>query len=220
MKAKIKMLNVLLIILLVGFAACEGEQGEVGPKGDTGEQGLQGEPGEQGPRGESGDVEALSFGGIELTVSGVRDGEDYTHVIDFKYALRDPYASNWYEAGAEGDKNFTIKREYKFAAKPNAKTLASLDNIISLQFTEVDGDPVFKSLDFAATVIYGNQLAHVSRYVSALDGENNFTISDYSFDAEKGALVFNFTYSYVDYNDETVEINGKVDVVVYKITPA
>lgn len=36
--------------LVIGFTACEGDQGEIGPKGDPGAQGEAGVPGAQGPQ--------------------------------------------------------------------------------------------------------------------------------------------------------------------------
>lgn len=45
---------------------------------------------------------------------------------------------------------------------------------------------------------------------------NNFTISNYTYDTATGTLKFNFTYSYEVYEEETVELTGKVNVIVYK----
>ena len=62
------LLGAVLVALSIGFTACEGDQGEIGPKGDPGAKGDQGAPGAQGSKGdrgdqgEMGDKESASFG--------------------------------------------------------------------------------------------------------------------------------------------------------------
>ncbi len=70
----------LLIIALFIFAACEGDQGEIGPEGPIGEQG---EPGADGQNGEDGlNYEVSGF--ISGTVEGTRkDGVTFSEDIEF-----------------------------------------------------------------------------------------------------------------------------------------
>lgn len=95
--------KLILIILCIFLASCDGDDGSVGPPGDPGPQGIQGEqglvgpPGPQGetgppgvagpqgvqgpigPQGEPGlpgSVESISFGGYELRDPGIAHTEE------------------------------------------------------------------------------------------------------------------------------------------------
>ncbi|HYF68481.1 MAG TPA: hypothetical protein VD884_10100 [Ohtaekwangia sp.] len=78
--------------------------------------------------------------------------------------------------------------------------------------------PVFdNSFDFSTMFIANNSYFYLNTHVNSYDDNGkNFIITDYSYDEESGNLKFNFTYSYSDYNDETVEVSGKVNVIVYR----
>lgn len=206
-----------MVALAVGFTACEGDQGEIGPKGDPGAQGEQGIPGEQGPKGEGGDIEAASFGNVQLTISGVDlKGQAYTEVVDYKY-LPDNHLgySSWYRNGAE-KLSFEVMREHRVEAKDNGRSKA-MGNVAELLVAQVDGELVLNRFMFQAMIIVGNAFVNVSDHVDAIDTESeNFVISNYSFNEETGALTFDFTYSFQDYGDNTVELSGKVNVKVYE----
>lgn len=213
----IKFLPVMMMLALaVGFTACEGDQGEVGPKGDSGAQGEPGVPGAQGPQGEPGATESTSFGNVELTISGVdHEGEAYNEVLDFKYlAYDDVYSSVMHEY--EGNKrSFHFSREYKPAANPNAKTEASANNRMSLDLNENDGVIVPGHFFVEANILNGRKIINFYLTREQYELEDTFTVTDFSYDEATGALKFNFIYSEEDGNGEILEIKGKVDVIVY-----
>ena len=210
------LLGTMMVILAIGFTACEGDQGEIGPKGDAGAQGEKGTQGEQGIPGEKGNTEGTSFGNIELTVSGVdmRD-EAFTEVIDFKYLpYNDPSHSIWYNDGND-NMTFSILREYKVAAKTNGRT-QDMGNVVKLEFSKVGDDLVLDNFSYSTSIIVNNSLIYVYDYVSGMeDDAENFIISGFSYNETTGALKFNFTYSYDD-GEEQREFSGKVDVIVYE----
>jgi hypothetical protein len=231
MKTKFKMLlSSMMVVVAIGFTSCEGDQGEIGPKGDQGTQGekgtqgtqgVQGVQGAEGVDGQHGDSEAASFGNIELTVTGVDiHGDDFTEVVDFKYLpYNDLYNSMWYVDG-DDNKRFSIRREFKVAAKTNGRGQDSGNNA-DFNLSVVDGELVLENFYFSATVIAGNSM--LSLYDEVYSGnveDRNFVITDYAYDEAKGTLKFNFTYSYTDYNDQPVTISGKVNVIVYEGQPA
>lgn len=219
MKTKFSvLLRLMMLVIALGFTACEGDQGEIGPKGDPGAQGEQGLEGDQGPQGEKGDTEATSFGNVALTISGVDlHDEAFTEVVDFKYLpYNDAFGSSWYEHDEDGNRTFRIQREYKIAAKANGRS-QDTGNTIELNLSQVGSDLVLNDFNFSATVIVGNSLVYVNTYVNSTDDEGkNFIISDYSYDEANGTLKFNFTYSYIGYNDEPVELSGTVNVIAYE----
>lgn len=214
---KIKFLPVIIMMALaVGFTACEGDQGEVGPKGDPGAQGEPGAQGPQGPQGEPGATEATSFGNVELTISGRDyDEEAYTQVLDFKYLLDDNvYSSQTYVYG-ENKRNFYIGREYKAAATPNAKVEASMGNMVSLNLTENDGVVTLGNFYIEANFLNGRIIVYFYFVREAYELEDKYSVTDFSYDEATGELKFNFIYT-----DEELEIKGKVDVIVYEANPA
>lgn len=207
---KIKFLPVMIMMALaVGFTACEGDQGEVGPKGDSG---AQGEPGAQGPQGEPGATEATSFGNVELTISALDyDEEAYTQVLDFKYLSDDNvYSSQTYIYG-ENKRNFYIGREYKAAANPNAKVEASSGNTMGLNLAVRDGVVTFDYFYVEANFPKGRKIISFYFVGEAYELEDKYSVTDFSYDEATGALKFNFIYT-----DEALEIKGKVDVIVYE----
>lgn len=210
MKSKFKLLlGLMMLVLTIGFTACEGDQGEVGPKGDTGAQGSQGEPGAQGPQGVSGSTEDTSFGNVELTIS--RGGA--THVIDFKYLPDNaPINSAVLEKVSDDGIDFRITREMKVASEvdPSAKTLA-MGYEVYLHIGVVDGELIPERFQFNAPVLNGRKWESIYHYADFSVTQNDFTISDYSYDTATGVLQFNFTYTYGE-----TEVAGKVNVVVYE----
>lgn len=205
-----------MLVLMIGFIACEGDKGEVGPKGDSGEQGLQGESGVPGQQGEAGNVEAASFGNIELTIPS----ESYTHILDFKYLpYNDPSFSAVFENFEGNGIEFRIMRDYKVAATVNAKTQAAShagSNQVYLQIGLIDGVLTPESFQINAVVLNDRKIDGVYHSTNFCD-ENDFAISDYVFDTTTGILKFNFTYSYRDAStEETVHVSGKVNVIVYE----
>lgn len=213
MKEKFKLLlGLMMLVLMIGFTACEGDQGEVGPKGDTGVQGSQGEPGAQGPQGESGSTEDTSFGNIELAISS----EGTTHIIDFKYLpANEPINSAVFEKISDDGIEFRITREMKVISEvdPSAKTQAIgySGYEVYLQISVVDGELIPEKFQFNAAVLNGRKWDNIYHYTDFSGVENDFTISDYSYDAATGVLQFNFTYTYGE-----TEVAGKVSVVVYE----
>lgn len=199
----------MMLALAVGFTACEGDQGEIGPKGDPG---AQGEPGALGPQGEPGATEATSFGSVELTISGVDyDGETYSQVLDFKYLADDDiYSSHMYEYEGTDKRHFHVRREYKPKANPNAKTEAISGNRMSLSLSEHEGVIAPGNFYVEAQILHGRKIINFFFAGETYELEDTFTVTDFSYDDATGALKLNFIYS----KDE-LEIKGKVDVIVY-----
>jgi hypothetical protein len=222
MKTKFRMLfGATMVALSIGFTACEGDQGEIGPKGDPGakgDQGAQGPQGEKGDQGEMGDKEAASFGNVELTISGTdTKGNAYEEVLDFKYLLDEhPEYSYWYEDEDSGEKIFLIGREYKISGKTNAGGRDVLSPLM-LNVKLVDDELVLSYFGFSATFIVGSTYHQTGWEVdSSSDGAEGFVISNYSFNEETGELSFDFTVTY-DQFGEPVELTGKVNVLVYGV---
>lgn len=221
MKTKFKfLLGIMMLALTIGFTACEGDQGEIGPKGDTGAQGEPGVPGAQGPQGEAGGTEATSFGNVELTVSGVRPNEDFSDVIDFTEVIDYKYIVNSMPSsfvfGDSEEKQFYLLREFRVSAKENARTQDYYDlNTLAFSFSEIDGEIEVDFLHFSATLIDQNTMFMVGNEFESSELENDFEVTDYSYDETTGAVKFNFTYSYEE-GDDTFEVSGKVNVTVYK----
>lgn len=216
----------MMLVASMGLTACEGDQGEIGPKGEPGskgDQGVQGEKGgkgDQGVPGQDGNSESASFGNVEFTVSSVdEDGEEFSQVLDFKYLpYSDPSNSYWYENG-DGEKVFRFGRERKISAPTNGRADV-MDNTVEMAMVQIGDDLVLDYFSFGTVIIVKNSLSHIHHYVESYDENGkNFVISNYSFDEATGALKFDFTYSYADSNDESVEISGKVDVIVYHSMP-
>ncbi len=212
----------MMLALTIGFTACEGDQGEIGPKGDTGAQGAPGEPGapgEQGPRGEAGGDEATSFGNVELTVSGVRPNADFTEMIDFTQVIDYKYIFNntpiSIVSGTDEEKHFYLIREFRVSAKGNARTQDFGGNILEIEISEIDGEVKVDHLAFSAFLIDQNEIFFIQHGLDSDDTENSLEISDFSYNATTGALKLNFIYSYEE-EDNTFEVSGKVDVIVYK----
>lgn len=218
-----------MVVLAIGFTACEGDQGEIGPIGNDGTQGEQGVPGDQGGQGDQGDqgvagqdgsTEAQSFGNVALTVSGVdMHGDDFTEIVDFKYLpYNDAGNSVWYIDGND-NKHFYIRREFKVVAKTNGRPSSS-GNTLDFSFSEVDGELVLDYSNFSANIITGNSLLYINGEVDTEDMEDKgFTVTNYSYNAATGAVKFDFTYSYLGYNEEMIEISGNVNVIVYEAQP-
>jgi Collagen triple helix repeat (20 copies). len=222
MKTKFRMLfGAMMVAVSIGFTACEGDQGEIGPKGDPGAKGDQGAQGPQGPKGdqgERGDKEATSFGNVELTISGVDGrGNAYEEVLDFKYLLDEhPQYSYYYENNDLNEKYFYIGREYKISGKTNAGGRDALSAMM-LNVNLIEDELVLDYFGFSALFVSGssyNQTGTDVDYDS--DNVDDFVISNYSFNQETGELSFDFTFNYEQFA-EPVELTGKVNVLVYGV---
>ncbi len=220
MKTKFKVLfSSMMMLLAIAFSACEGDQGEIGPKGDQGLQGEKGDKGDQGDKGDpgkDGDLEAASFGNIEITVSGIDDaGAEFTEVLDYKYLIdHDLAASVWTKPNGEetADRMFVVAREYKPSVPTNSRA-ESRGNVAMMVFGIVDGEYVLEQFDLEAAFISNNSVKWVSYRADDDDGETIF--SNFSFDESTGKLHFEFTSTGVDYKDDPIEITGVADVNVY-----
>lgn len=219
MKTNFKvLLSSMMMILAIGFTACEGDQGEIGPKGDRGLQGDKGAKGDQGDKGEVGDngfVESTSFGNIELTVSGIDfEGAAYTEVLDFKYVPEDhSYASTWSESSGSTAKNFGLYRVYKPAARTVGRS-EDISNSMYFSFNEFEGILSLNEFEFSASFITGGAVNSVRDYISMTPA---FVISDYSFNEETGELSVRFDYTFKDSRNNDVEVSGVVNVIVYHV---
>lgn len=205
----------MMMALAIGFSACEGDQGEIGPKGDPGAQG------EQGPAGEKGDAEATSFGAVVLTITGVDPkGNDFTEVVNYPYLPdNDPYSSGWFVAPGT-DLGFWIQRETKLSANTAGRVSAS-DYSVDLYVELVEDKLALNRFSFATTVIVGNAYHMISASLdSSAPNAQDFVISNYAYNEATGALKFDFAYSYTDYSGNTVQLSGQVDVLVYEIQVA
>lgn len=204
-------MNGLLLALVLGLTACDGDQGEIGPAGIQGPKGDQGTPGEKGEGNE-----AATFGNIEVTVSGTReDGIDYSQVLDFRY-VPGVYGSTYYEY--EEGVYFNIEREFKNQITTTGKANDS-GNSMRLNFEHVDGELTINDFSLNASIIDDMKLFGIWYYYNSQDSD--LEITNYSFNKETGKLAFNFSFSYVDYNDELVTVNGVADLIVLEnIQPA
>ena len=216
------LLGAAMVALSIGFTACEGDQGEIGPKGDPGAKGDQGAPGAQGPKGDKGEIgdkESASFGNVELTISGTDvKGNPYTEVVDFKYLLDEhPMYSYWSKDGDSEDYYFYIGREHKVQAKADEGS-RSVVSSLTMALHQSEGELVLENFELNALFIVGNTYHFAETWLesSALEAED-FVISNYAFNVETGSLTFDFTYSYSDDMEESVNIDGKVNVKVYGV---
>lgn len=209
-----------MMILAVGFTACEGDQGEIGPKGDPGLQGDKGAEGDKGDKGEAGDngfVESTSFGNVELTISGLDfKGAAYTEVLDFKYAEEHSYSSIWSQSSGSTAKNFGLYRTYKPAAKTVGRT-EDISNRMYFSFNEYEGNLSLNEFEFSAAFIAGGAINSVSDYISMSPA---FVMTDYSFNEETGELRLNFSYTFKDSRNNDVEVSGVVNAIVYYANPS
>lgn len=219
------LLGAVLVALSIGFTACEGDQGEIGPKGDPGAKGDQGAPGAQGSKGdrgdqgEMGDKESASFGNIELTISGTdTKGNPYTEVVDFKYLLEEhPMYSYWSKDGDTDDYFFYIGREHKIEAKADEGS-RSVVSSVGMSLRQSEGALVLDNFELSALFIVGNTYHFAETWLdSSYPEAEDFVVTNYAFNVETGSLAFDFTYSYTDGNDESVNIVGKVNVKVYGV---
>lgn len=212
MKKITVLMNGILLALVLGLSACDGDQGEVGPTG------LQGEKGDKGDQGVAGIEEAASFGNIEITVTGTRpDGEAYTQMLDFLYLPENDgiYGSSFYEW--DGGIDFNITRSFKTQFSNAGRS--DEDNTISISFGVEEGVIVYPQIAYNATII--DELKTFRIWHEIYSEDQDIEITNYSFNKETGKLTFNFSFSYVDYDDNEVTISGVVDVfVVENIQPA
>lgn len=188
----------MMVAVAIGFTSCEGDQGEIGPKGDPG------------------DEEAASFGNIEVTISGVdANDEEYTAVLDFKY-LPDNYPSSTWHPADGGGRYFSVSREFRIDATSFGRVNAR-GSTADLYLYEKDGKLELREGWLSARFVVRNAFIDFSTYVDgAGDQIDNLVFSNYSFDEKTGALKFNFTYTEGDESSDSVRIDGKVDVKVYK----
>lgn len=204
-------MNGILLALVLGLSACDGDQGEVGPTG------LQGE---KGDKGVAGSEEAASFGNIELTITGTRqDGETYSQVLDFRYVPEESgvYASSYYEY--EEELYFHIRREFKNQIVNSGRPNASISNSLELDFENVGGEVYINSFYLDATII--DDLKIFGIWYDYNNEDDDLAITNYNFNKETGKLTFNFSFSYTDYNDELVTVTGVADLIVLEnIQPA
>lgn len=212
MKKKFRVLaGAMMLAAAVGLTACEGDEGQIGPKGDKGDQGLPGKDAE---------TESASFGNIEMTVSGTDyNGNSYSQLWDFKYLpYNDIYSSYWYE---EDDyRAFYFGRERKISAPENGRT-KDMGNTAYITVKQIDGQFVLDRFSFGTTLLANNTISYIYHSVYGdEDNAENFIISNASFNESTNKLQFDFSYSYVDYDDNDVTITGKVNVIVYYSRPS
>ncbi|HYF67292.1 MAG TPA: hypothetical protein VD884_04110 [Ohtaekwangia sp.] len=216
MKKITVLMNGILLALVLGLSACDGDQGEVGPTGLQGEKGDKGDQGVAGEKGE-GSEEAATFGNIKLTVAGTReDGIAYSQVLDFRYIPENSgvYGSSYYEY--EEELHFNIEREFKNQIVSNGRPNASNNNSIELRFDTSEGGLIINSFYLNTTIIDDMKLFGI--WYNYYQEDNDFEITNYSFNKETGKLVFNFSFTYVDHNEEVVTVTGIADLIVVENT--
>src|SRR5690606_36343536 len=111
-------------------------------------------------------------------------------------------------------RNFYISREYKSAANPNAKVEASMGNVMSLNLAESAGVVTLGNFFIEANFPNGRKIVNFFFVGEAYELEDKYSVTDFSYDEATGELKFNFIYT-----DEDLEIKGKVDVIVYEVSP-
>jgi hypothetical protein len=215
MKTKKLLLNSLFAILAVGFAACEGDQGEVGPKGDTGTTGNTGANG-------TGFDELTQYGNIEVTFSGTRfDDVSFKDTVNFLYMPSSGVADNssFYRYN-DTDLEFYLSRENKGPVKTGRTNGGDYKNNVWLRLEKNSDGVSMNELGFYTDILTSDFKTFEIDYSTNWEEGFDVDITDYSYDAATGKLKFNFTYTIPDIHNGTghdITVTGKVDVTVFEI---
>jgi hypothetical protein len=226
MKKNLRLLfSASLMVMALGFTACEGDKGEVGPAGTTGATGAAGAKGDKGDQGAKGDqgvgfAEATSFGNILTTVSGkTYDDVAYSKTLDFKYMPEyDGIDGNSSYDTYNDEFRFELRREFKNSAT-NARIEASGNNVIEFRGRVENGQIIPENFRLETEFINEGKLLRAnSSYDESNDPIYNegksFEFTNYSFDASTNSLKFDFTYT-----DGETTVSGKVDTKVFESMP-
>ncbi len=218
MKIKLTLLNVIIFsIVATGFIECDGDQGDVGPKGDPGATGNTGMNG-------TGFNELTQYGNIELTLSGTRpEGIALNETINFIYMPTSGILDN--SSVYTFDDNsveFNIGRENKGKiAEVGRTSMGGYKNNLWMSL-ERNAEGVFYFNQF---VIHGDIVTDDFKtielsYSSSSSNETfNMEVTNYSYTAATGSLIFDFSYTIPAVNNNTgndLNITGEVNVIVFE----
>ncbi|MEW7277649.1 hypothetical protein ABW636_03550 [Aquimarina sp. 2201CG1-2-11] len=215
-----------LIICCLGIflTNCEGEDGAIGPSGNNGTDGIIGTDGNNGTNGENGVGfdQLLKHGSIKLTFTGKRP--------DNNIAFTD---SNTFEFTKNEDRLNILNIDQEYNHYEVARFLSAPGNqfqraAVFLEFTVKNPETEEHSFeDFIFSInkydVIFEDLAYLplSNRGYSKDDEyiSNFSITNYSYNAETNALSFSFSFD-VDADSNItghdLSIQGEVDVITVK----
>jgi hypothetical protein len=194
-----KSFYILLLILAVSAVSCVTKDGEPGPAGAS---------------------SLAQQGAITGTLAYV-DNDGNAVSVPFSYGYFESASDNKFFYDETGKKNYQIqlvRRDLK-----DYNNYIDFTNLAGFNISNQFNAPTSGSFDFSVVKIIGGELFEFEASFDASSTTSAYTITNYSFDATTGRLIFDYVlnidqsdigYSYKYDDTQSATVTGRVDVIL------